>query len=122
MAMNWFRVDTGIGTHDKILELTEDPQATPANRYRAAFSYVAAIGWAVDQETDGRIPQAALKLIHGTPTTAKLLVAHRLWEPTAGGWQIRNFATRQPTGATSAERSDAARKAAHARWGKRTPS
>jgi len=95
MALPWFRVDSHIGSHDKILTLLSMAGATKADRWQAAFSYVCAIGWAVDHGTDGAVPRIALSFVHGTTTTARLLVIARLWEETATGWQIRNFAERQ---------------------------
>ena len=92
MALPWFRLDSHIASHDKILSLLADPSP---KRWQASFSYVCAIGYAVDHGTDGAIPKIALSFVHGTPTTARLLVVYRLWEETLTGWQIRNFAERQ---------------------------
>lgn len=88
MALPWFRVDTHIGDHDKILSLISDPSA---KRWQAAFSYVCGIGWSVDHGTNGRIPSAALPFIHATPTTARLLVQHGLWLERPAAWEIKNF-------------------------------
>ncbi len=121
MPLPWFRVDTGIAGHDKILALLGNPngsRASQANRYRAAFSYVCSIGWCVNAETDGRIPPAALPFIHGTDATAKLLVAAQLWEPVSGGWQVHNFEERQQTTAITEAKSEQARRAALVRWAK----
>lgn len=113
MSLPWFRVDVGIGTHDKFLALTSDRSP---HRWRAAWSYVVALGWSVEQETDGHIPRAALPHVSGTDATAKLLVAYRLWEPIGNGWQIRNFEDRQPTTKTIEARREAGRRAAQIRW------
>jgi hypothetical protein len=113
MSLPWFRVDVGIGSHDKFLALTSDRSP---HRWRAAWSYVCALGWSVEHETDGFIPRAALPHVAGTDSTARLLVAYQLWEPTGVGWEIRNFADRQATAKTNAAKRDAARRAAQIRW------
>lgn len=92
MALPWVRLDSNIGSHDKILALLADPSA---KRWQAAFSYTVALGWAGGQGTDGRIPVAALPFVHATPTTARLLVKYGLWEEHPGSWQIVNYGDRQ---------------------------
>jgi hypothetical protein len=94
MGLPWVRLDANIATHDKILHLASDPSTL---RWQAAFSYVCALGWAGGQGTDGRIPKAALGIVHGNAKTARLLVKYRLWEEVSTGFQIVNFATRQQT-------------------------
>lgn len=113
MSLPWFRVDVGIGSHDKFLALTSDRST---HRYRAAWSYVCGIGWSVEHETDGYVPKAALPYISGNDATARLLVAYRLWEPTSAGWQIRNFEARQPTAKVVEQRRNDASRAATIRW------
>lgn len=117
MALPWVRLDSHIGSHDKILALLSDPSA---KRWQAAFSYVAALGWSGDQGTDGAIPQAALPFIHGNATTARLLVKHRLWTEALTGWTIVNFLERQEMAAVTAGKREsrrvAAEKANCARW------
>jgi len=99
MALPWVRLDSNLAAHDKILALTsEKPEAAA---YRAAFSYVCSLGYAGAHGTDGLISFSALPFIHGTKKTAQLLVKHFLWEPHPLGWQIRNFATRQQSAATT---------------------
>jgi hypothetical protein len=100
MSLPWFRVDTSLASHDKVLALLDDPAPASA-KYRALFSYVCAIGWSVDSETDGRIPRSALIYMHGTPVTARLLVKYDLWHEEPPGFLIHNFADRQPTASSS---------------------
>lgn len=88
MALPWFRLDTHIGDHDKMLSLASDPSP---KRWQAAWSYVCAIGWSVDHGTNGRVPAAALPFVHATPTTARLLVKHDLWIERSAAWEIKNF-------------------------------
>jgi len=114
MSLPWVRIDSNIASHDKILALIHDPSP---RRWQAAFSYVCSIGWSGDAGTDGRIPTAALPFIHGTPTTARLLVDYGLWErDERRGWEIHNFADRQQTSATAALRRVDAQRAACIRW------
>lgn len=117
MTLPWVRLDSHIGSHDKILNLLSDPSP---KRWQAAFSYVCALGWSGDQGTDGAVPTVALGFVHGTSTTARLLVKYRLWEEALTGWTIVNYAERQElTVITAAKREGrriAAEKANCARW------
>jgi hypothetical protein len=117
MALPWVRLDSHIGSHDKILSLLADPSA---KRFQAAFSYVCALGWSGDQGTDGRIPTPALPFVHGNAATARLLVKYQLWDEGAGCWMIRNFAERQELAAITAGKRESRRFAAEkgncSRW------
>lgn len=110
MALPWVRLDSHIGSHDKILALLSD---THPKKWQAAFSYVCALGWSGDQGTDGRIPVAALPFIHATKQTARLLVIDRgygpLWREDKLGWQIVNFAERQELSIITAGKREASR-------------
>lgn len=92
MALPWVRLDSNIHAHDKILALLDDPSRL---KWQAFALYVFALGWSGGQETDGRIPRSALKMLHGSVPTARLLVIHRLWIETVDGWEIVNYGTRQ---------------------------
>lgn len=92
MSLPWVRLDTNISTHDKILELVGDPSA---RRWQAVASYMFSIAWSGGHGTDGRIPRAALPMVHGNDTTAKLLCKYRLWEARTADWLIVNYAARQ---------------------------
>jgi hypothetical protein len=116
MGLPWFRADTNLPTHDKILELLgKGPKGKGA-----AFVYVCSIAHSVGHGTDGFIARAALPFIHASTLEARLLAEVRLWEVVEGGWQIKNFGTRQLIGAmqqaAQEERSESARKSANARW------
>jgi len=116
MGLPWFRVDTSLPTHDKILELIG---AGPKGK-GAAFVYVAGLAYCAMHETDGMIRRAALPFIHGTPTEARMLAEARLWEVVEGGWQVVNYLDRGRSSATSAAiseaRAAAGRKGAQKRW------
>ena len=92
MALPWVRLDSNFHAHDKILTLLDDPSA---KKWQAIALYSFALGWSGGHETDGRIPKSALGVLHGTPNVARLLVKYGLWDETATGWEIRNYAVRQ---------------------------
>lgn len=92
MALPWARLDSNIHAHDKILSLLDD---SARQKWQAFALYVFALGWSVGQETDGRVPRSALRMLHGNLQCARLLVFHRLWTETEAGWEIVNFAERQ---------------------------
>jgi hypothetical protein len=96
MGLPWFRTDTNIASHDKVLELL-DKSSTKGKG--AAFVYVCSLAYSAGHGTSGFIARAALPFVHGTPTEARLLAEVRLWEVVEGGWQIRNWGTRQLVGA-----------------------
>lgn len=109
MALPWVRLDANIGQHDKILDLLSDPSP---KRWQAAASYVFALGWAGGTGTDGKITPAALPVVHGTTTTARLLVKYGLWEENGRGWHIRNYEERQQLARVTEAQRDAQRRAA----------
>lgn len=113
MTLPWVRIDANIASHDKILNLLDDPSP---KRWQAFATYVCAIGWSADRGTDGRIPTNALRFMHGTPTTARLLVRHGLWHENANGWEIHNYATYQATTSTIDTTRREAQRAACIRW------
>jgi hypothetical protein len=92
VSLPWVRLDSSIASHDKTLGLLSDPSP---KRWQAMASYMFGLGWSGEHATDGRIPTAALPFIHGTTTTAALLVKYGFWETAIGGWQIRNYSERQ---------------------------
>lgn len=93
MGLAWVRLDSNVGTHDKILSLIADPNP---KRWQALSSYFIALGWSGGHGTDGLIPRSSLLFVHGTPQTARLLVTYDLWsEVGVTGWQINNYAERQ---------------------------
>jgi hypothetical protein len=118
MSLPWFRVDTNLPTHDKILDLLG---RSPKGK-GAAFVYVCSMAYAAGHDTSGFIARAALPFVHGTPADARLLAESRLCEVVEGGWQIRNWGTRNLTGASqqaiSDVRSKAGKEGAAKRWAK----
>lgn len=118
MELSWYRADTSFATHDKILELVE---VYGAKGKAAGFVYMCALGHSVGHGTDGIVKKTSLKVIHGTPGDAAILVTVGLWEAVEGGWVIRNFGSRQVVGAMQQaireSMSEAGKKAAEKRWG-----
>jgi hypothetical protein len=119
VSLPWVRLDSQIASHDKVLKLLADPSP---KRWQAAFSYVAALGYAGAHATDGAISRVALGFVHGTTATARLLVTYRLWtEDSDGlGWHIVNYAERQELALVSAGKREmrrlAGEKANCTRW------
>ena len=109
MTLPWVRLDSHIGSHDKVLNLLNDPSP---KRWQAAFSYCCALGWSGDQGTDGKIPTVALGFIHGNASTARLLVKYRLWIEDLTGYEIVNYAERQELTVITAGKREARRVAA----------
>jgi hypothetical protein len=119
VSLPWVRLDSQIASHDKVLNLLADPSP---KRWQAAFSYVSALGYAGAHGTDGAISRVALGFVHGTVTTARLLVTYRLWtEDQDGlGWHVVNYAERQELAIVTAGKREmkrlAAEKANCTRW------
>lgn len=113
MSLPWVRLDSNIGTHDKVLSLLAQRDGS-----KAFVLYVCALGYSGAHATDGRIPKYALAVNHGTVRLATMLVDHRLWtyDPAGDGYLIRNWETRQELTVTTDAKSRAARRAACVRW------
>ena len=110
MGLPWVRLDTNFAQNPKILYLIED------KRHRAIVTYVAGLGYAGAQGTDGFLPSAALPVIHGTRTDAKHLVDVGLWLESLGGWEINDWNEHQQSSEETQLRKKKARDAAMARW------
>lgn len=98
MSLPWVRLDANISSHDKILNLINDPSS---KKWQAAASYMFALGWAGGHGTDGFVPRVALPEVKGTLSTARLLEKYGLWEEVLNGWWIKNFDIRQEASATA---------------------
>jgi len=96
MALPWVRIDAGIATHDKILNLLAQ-----RNGRAIAFSYICAIAYSGGNGTDGLIPFNALRYIHATKRDAETLVEADLFVPDRLGWMIRNYNHRQQMSASA---------------------
>lgn len=115
MSLPWVRLDSNIATHDKINAVLAETSGA-----QAFVLYVCSIAWSGGQGTDGHIPKHMLRMLHGTPKLAQMLVQHRLWDDAEGGWEVHNYAWRQELKEiTDAKRETKAingKKAACQRW------
>lgn len=113
MSLPWVRLDSNIGTHDKVLSLLAERDGA-----KAFVLYISALGYSGAHGTDGRIPKYALTVNHGTVRLATMLVDKRLWEydPAGEGYVIRNWDIRQEMTVTTDAKTRAARRAACKRW------
>lgn len=116
-GLPWFRSDTNVPTHDKILDLIG---AHGAKGKQAGFVYWMSMCHAAGHGTDGVIKRSALPFVHATSGDARLLVMAGLWEVIEGGYRIKNWGNRNVVGAMqqalSDVRSEAGKKGAEARW------
>lgn len=123
MTLPWFRADSNLPTHEKIVDLV----ASSPKGKGAAFVYMCSIATSAANGSDGVIRRGQLPFIHGTIADARLLVDAGLWEVVDDkSWRIRNYGTRQLAGASeqvkaeeiSAARAAAGRAGAEAKHGK----
>lgn len=113
MALPWIRLDTHFASNPKLLALISERDG-----YRAAFAWVCSLAYAGRHGTDGYIPEAALPFIHARRVDANRLVAHGLWIPAPGGWEINSWAEFQLSNEETQKRREKAQRAALIRWGK----
>lgn len=104
MSLPWIRLDAGLPSHPKILQLTASKQ------YRACAVYAFGLCYSGAHGTDGFLPEVALPLIHGTQREANELVEATLWHPCMGGWQINGWSEFQPSSKEHANRRDSLRR------------
>jgi hypothetical protein len=110
MGLPWVRLDTQFASNPKILYLVQD------KKFRAAFVWVASLGYSGAHGTDGFIPEAALPFLHAVKADAKALAEVGLWLETVGGWEINGWAEFQQSSEESQARKKRAKDAAMARW------
>jgi len=112
--VQWVRLDTAFPRNHKVLALLELKDG-----HRAITAYICGLSYAGEQNVDGFIPRAALPFLHARVADARRLVEVGLWLDDEGGWVINGWSDFQPTTDESTARSNKARIAARARWGKR---
>jgi len=115
-------MDTDTHSNPKVLDFIE----AHGQRALAAIAvWKFAIEYSGGHATDGAISRAALKQIHGTPSTARLLVEAGFFEVTEKGWHVRGYENHQPSREITEEirqkLSDAGKKGAAKRWGTDAP-
>lgn len=116
MPLPWVRLDTSMPDHPKVIELLDIHR----DGRGAAFVWLCSLAYAGKHGTDGFVPKGALGRINGRALDARLLVQVRLWAEVEGGWSINGWAEYQESTEETQKRSEKARKAAAARWGKDT--
>ena len=118
MPLPWVRLDTSMPDNPKILHLVDGHKEGRA----AAFVWVCSLTYAGKHGTDGFITRSALSRLNGRPIDARLLCEVGLWKDEGVGWTINGWAEFQESTDETQARSDKARRAAFARWGKEMPS
>lgn len=111
-GLKWIRLETTMFENLKLLYLKED------RKHKAIVLHLEAMCFTGRQGLAGFIPKAALKIIGATPVDARCLVEASLWVPVPGGWEIKDWDEYQVSDDAAVSRSNHARKAAVARWGK----
>lgn len=116
MGLPWVRLDTQFASNPKVLELISE------KKWRAAFAWVASLGYAGAHGTDGFIPSAALVFVHASRAEARDLVEAGLWHPCTGGYEINGWREFQPSSEEHEARrkrlSERGRRGAAAKWSK----
>ena len=103
--MPWFKVDDGFAVHPKALKAGN----------AACGLWVRAGSWAMQQLTDGFIPDHVLPTL-GTKREAQALVDAGLWERGVSGWMFHEWTERQPSREqVEKDRADAAERQRKAR-------
>ncbi|WP_254900748.1 hypothetical protein [Rhodococcus sp. 1168] len=87
-------------------------------KYRAAFAYVAALGYSGAHGTDGFLPDLCLPFIHATRSDASHLADVGLWKQCSGGWEINGWGEFQQSSDDAMARRKRAQEAAAKRWEK----
>jgi hypothetical protein len=106
----WAAVDVGLLRDPKVAQLSAGDQ----------LAFISAILWTVEQQTDGRLPRVALRLLGSTAAQLGRLVDAGLLDRLDDGWQLRAWDKWQkPRQLWEAEHDDRvakARLAACTRW------
>jgi hypothetical protein len=110
-------MDSDIYANPKVAEFVD---AHGQKGLAALAVWQFAIQYSGAHATDGQIHKAVLRMIHGTPAHARLLVEGGFLDQRDDGWIVRGYTDHQPTRKTTEElsriRSEAGRKGAEKRW------
>lgn len=112
VGLPWVRLDAQFASNPKVLALISD------KKFRAAFAYVASLGYSGAHGTDGFLPELCLPFLHATRADARALADVGLWNTCVGGWEIHNWTEFQQSSSEAAERKKRAQDAARKRWEK----
>lgn len=97
--MPWFKVDDNFALHPKVMRAGNE----------AIGLWVRAGSWAMQQLTDGFVPDDIVPIL-GTVKAAKRLVAVGLWLPVEGGYQFHEWVARNPSRSDLEAQREATRK------------
>ncbi|MCA4754796.1 hypothetical protein H8Z60_19905 [Mycolicibacterium fortuitum] len=112
-GLPWIRLQTTIFEHPKVLILKEDKQ------WKAIVAYLECMTYSGRHGLAGYVPKTAIRLLHITAGDVAKLVNEGLLAAAPGGWQINGWDEYQLADPESLARSEKAKKAAAARWGRR---
>ncbi len=121
VLMPWARIDDGFDDHPKVLALLEhDDGAAAIGLWTLCLTWTHR-NTRKKGKVPGRVPSSLPRRYLGIlgRDAAKLLVDVGLWDLTEDGWDIHDFDQYLPTAETSSARSEAGKRGAAARWGKR---
>ncbi|MFL2002164.1 hypothetical protein [Microbacterium sp. A1-JK] len=116
-GLPWVRMDSDLWANPKVAVFI----AAHGQRGLAAMAvWHFAVEFCGMHSTDGLIETPVMRLIHGTPQMARLLVEAGFLDVDEKGWRVKGYANHQPTRdtveAAAQARSEHARRAANARW------
>jgi hypothetical protein len=110
-------MDSDIYANPKVAEFVD---AHGQKGLAALAVWQFAIQYSGAHATDGQIHKAVLRMIHGTPVHARLLIEGGFFTADENGWVIDGYINHQPSRATTdairEARSEAGRKGAAKRW------
>jgi hypothetical protein len=109
----WFRLDCDAFRHPKVASLTDEELRV----------WLEAIAYCAEHGTNGILPEGWLKNVARRPKRimVKLVKQGLVVESQEGTFALHDYLDHQPDADYWSKRSDAARKAAEARWGDRRP-
>lgn len=121
--MGWGRIDDEFDEHPKVLAILDENETVEAALAIALWTLC--LTWAHRNtrkrgKVPGLIPSGLPRRYFGGDARRgiEVLIKHRLWDVTDGGWLIHDFGDYLPTEKTREERAAAGRKGAAARWHK----
>lgn len=85
--MTWVKLDDSFYEHLKVMRLCS----------RALRLYVFALCYSARNETNGHVPEAAIKRLMGSPALAVELVVAGLWHENETGWTIHDYLKYNPS-------------------------
>lgn len=84
--MAWAKVDDNLAFHPKVIYAGNEAMGV----------WVRSLSWAMQQLTDGFVPEAIVIAFNGQ-AVARALIEHGLWHEVEGGYQFNDWCEYQPT-------------------------